>query len=454
MYYQGTFNQVLSPPITAAEVKAFFGINGILGCVKYPRIKMAWLQRFKLSCVTDAMARERFFMFRTNLHIVDKGAVTAEEKTQNRLWLVQPLIDAVRNRCLQLPRSHSTYSIDEQMVPFLGKCPVRQYVPGKPRPVGLKNFVITTSNGLVLDFEIYQGDTTPFPDKSLGLGPAVVLRLITTIPKGSFVFFDRYFTTIPLLEKMVSEKIEGTGTLISNRFKGYTFPKDSQMKRGEYQEIVNGKKDICVVKWKDTKAVLMASTCLGAQPVRNVQRWDKSAKKHIDVPCPNTVRTYNENMGGVDVCDQMMEAYRSWHKTRKWPVKVFMHLFDLAIVNSWYEYRESSRANKQKAMDFLDFKLCVSDFLLGSPTRKRERDASEDLAEMPPISKYKVAAMPTIDKRLDGYNHWPICDTLKAPRCCRRKKCNSRSKVRCTKCNVYLCNTKDNHCFYAFHNEK
>lgn len=415
---------------------------------------MAWLQRFRLPYITDALTRDRFFLIRTNLHIVDKAAVPAQEKSQNRLWLVQPMIDTVRNRCLELSRSHGTYSIDEQMIPFLGKCPVKQYVPGKPRPVGLKNFVITSSSGLILDFEIYQGNTTPFPDTALGLGPSVVLRLISTLPKGSFIFFDRYFTTIPLMEKLITEQIDGTGTLTTNRFKGYTFTKDSQMRRGDFEETVNAERNVCVVKWKDNKSVLMTSTCLGAQPVENVQRWDKSSKSYITVPCPNIVKKYNENMGGVDVSDQMLEAYRSWHKTRKWPLKVFMHLFDMSLVNAWYEYRIASQSNKQKAMDFLDFKLTVSDFLLGGPTRKRQRDPTDDLSEMPTTSHYKPATIPTMDKRLDGYNHWPICDTIKAPRCCRLKNCSSRSKIRCTKCNVYLCLSKDNHCFYVFHNEK
>ncbi|CAK1596302.1 unnamed protein product [Parnassius mnemosyne] len=335
VYYQSSFNKQLNPPVTATEIKKFFGINGILGCIRYPRIKMVWMQRFRLSCIAEAMARERFFLLRVNLHIVDKRSVSPEIQTQNKLWLVQPLIDAVRGRCLQIPRDQSHFSIDEQMVPFLGKCPVRQFVKGKPRPVGLKNYVVTSSKGLVLDFELHQGDTTPLSDRSLGLGPAIVLRFINTLPRGSFVYFDRYFTTIPLLEKMLTLGIEGTGTIITNRFKGYQFPKDSSMNRGDYHEVVNIKKDICVIKWKDSKTVLTCSTAIGALPLHKVQRYDKVTKSYIEVTCPDMIKNYNEHMGGVDVSDQMMEVYRSWHKTRKWPIKLIMHLFDLAMVNSW-----------------------------------------------------------------------------------------------------------------------
>lgn len=159
-------------------------------------------------------------------------------------------------------------------------------------------------------------------------------------------------------------------------------------------------------------------------------------------------------MGGIDLCDQMIENYRTWFKTKKWTVKVIIHLFDLAIVNSWFEYREDARkANmrKNEVIDLLAFRLSIVEYLLGGPTRKRAREDLE-LAPIPTSSEYKPAVLPTPDKRFDGYNHWPIFDTLKAPRKYRLPDCTSRSRARCSKCDVYLCLTKDQNRFFKFHN--
>jgi len=59
--------------------------------------------------------------------------------------------------------------------------------------------VVNTTIGIVLDFELYQGAEIIFKDRSLRLGLAVVLHLSKTIPKQSVIFFDRYFTSVTLM---------------------------------------------------------------------------------------------------------------------------------------------------------------------------------------------------------------------------------------------------------------
>lgn len=248
------------------ELKKFFAVNLVMGCVPFPRLRMYWSNDHRYTLVCDNISRDRFFSLRNCFHVVDVSQ-PPENRNDNKLWKVQPVINAVRNACLQLPRDHVTYSIDEQMIPFTGRCPMKQYVKNKPRPVGLKKFILATSSGLMLDFEIYQGDSTPLGNRDLGLGASVVLRLVKSLLYESFVFFDRYFCSLPLLDKLSELKINATGTILTNRVRELKFSDASKMNRGDSVQYVSDDKKISVVEWKDNNRVVVASNCLGDVPV-------------------------------------------------------------------------------------------------------------------------------------------------------------------------------------------
>lgn len=69
----------------------------------------------------------------------------------------------------------------------------------------------------MLDFEMYQGAQSNFPAaKEMGLGPAVVLRLKESVPPLSVLYFDRFFTTTRLMDKLIYEQYFATGFQESN----------------------------------------------------------------------------------------------------------------------------------------------------------------------------------------------------------------------------------------------
>lgn len=69
----------------------------------------------------------------------------------------------------------------------------------KPNPVGIKNFVMTSTNGLPLDFILYESKSrdivsskVPDPQK-LDVRGKVVLALSYSLPNKTVIYMDCYF---------------------------------------------------------------------------------------------------------------------------------------------------------------------------------------------------------------------------------------------------------------------
>lgn len=95
---------------------------------------------------------------------------------------------------------------------------------------------------------------------------------------------------------------------------------------------------VIVVKWVDNKIVQLASNYAGIEPMGTIQRWDKTEKLRKEIQCPSIVTTYNKSMGGVDLADMLIALYRIKVKTKRWYIKVFLHLVDICKVNAWNMY--------------------------------------------------------------------------------------------------------------------
>lgn len=259
------------------------------------------------------MTRNRYYEIRNNIHFVNN---LADHSTTNKLWKVQPLVTAIRNKCLTLPKS-CHLATDEQMIPFAGRCDFRTYMPSKPNPLGLKNFVLAAPDGLILDFHVYTGKGF-IPDdtlKNIGLGAAIVSKLCETVNEDNscVIYTDRYFTSLKCAELLLSKHIYLTGTVNANRTGGATLKlkDDKRMKRKDISEAVDNTDTVSVIKWKDNKSVVLMSTNVGSQPIATCSRWSREENRRIQLPQPCVIKQYNKNMGGIDLHDRLIAYYRS-----------------------------------------------------------------------------------------------------------------------------------------------
>ncbi|KAK2701848.1 hypothetical protein QYM36_019514 [Artemia franciscana] len=280
----------------AVEMKKFFGIHVAMGVFNLPQYRMYWGTRTRIPLIADTMNFNRFSRLRSFVHLVDN--TSKDPDNLDRLWKVRPIIDIVQKKTQTIsPSEH--LSCDEQMVPFTGNLDIKQYIREKPCPWGIKIFVL------------WQKDEHAEEYKSFGLGAGMVLNLAGRLQLVKFtkLYFDNFFTSLALLERLSEMDLYGTGTIRSNRLQGAMLETDSDMKkrgRGSFCEVVVSSGDSCLVKWMDNRSVILASNMIGSGAVNKVRRWCKQTKAYLQVDQPQVVSLYNQYMGGVDKMDQML----------------------------------------------------------------------------------------------------------------------------------------------------
>ncbi|XP_054270077.1 piggyBac transposable element-derived protein 3-like [Macrosteles quadrilineatus] len=448
------------------ELEQFLGICVGMSIYRLPRSRMFWAKNTNVEKVSSVMSRNRWEEIKRNIHCNDNANILpVGHPDRDKLFKVRPLIDHFQAKFQALPKPQML-CVDEQIVPFKGKSGLKQYNPKKPYKWGYKLFILCDTTGLVHNFEVYTGHIEPVtgaPD--LGASSNVVLRMTQVVPKhkGYLVYFDNWFASLRLFTTLAQDGIGALGTIQKERFPGLTFPSDSEMKqngRGSLVEVeVNFEGvDVRALKWLDNRGVTIASTFESAMPVSQITRFDRSSKRNVDVPCPRMIKTYNKFMGGVDLLNGLIAYYRIKIRSKKYYLRLIFHFVDMAIVNGWLRYRnDCHRRNlpKKYIVDLLEFKSEIFSALCREgkdSERKRGRPSYDRVDADYEQKKHRGPAkpIPCFNERRDGIGHWPIATGDRQR--CKKPGCKGQSTIKCGKCQVHLCLTKERNCFTStFH---
>ncbi|KAJ8938653.1 hypothetical protein NQ314_011392 [Rhamnusium bicolor] len=384
--------------------------------------------------VSSSMRRNRFLQIQRFLHLADNTKMDASDKA----WKIRPLMDKMKKRFLDNFVPVQNLDFDESMIRYYGRHGCKQFIRGKPIRFGYKMWCLNTTEGYLVNFDLYQGQNPHGNvqyDTLFGKSASPLVLMLEEIPHLRYnIYVDNLFTGFNLFSYLGHLGYGAVGTIRENRIpKSCTLLNKkafSKKRRGEYQHVIEKNSGILLVRWLDNSVVTMASTDAGVSPVGSVKRFSQAEKCNILVARPYCVAKYNQNMGGTDLMDECISSYRVGVRSKKWYWNIFTWLLDAAINNAWLLYRK----HHSKTTNLLFRRELVQVYLA----------RYGETPKMPGPAKTATSRTVFPAIRFDGMHHYVApCNRRR----CAGVDCKSFGRTMCTKCDVGLCVP----CFAKYH---
>ncbi|XP_066539340.1 uncharacterized protein [Hoplias malabaricus] len=428
----------MSNPVTEKEVAQFVGIHIAMGSLKFPSMKLYWEDCTRVPLIADAMSASRFSELSHNLRLVsppgdlrhDKGtdpldtvlpshlsqeAQNGKEFSRSKpdpLWKVQSMVNRVQEGCRALKR-HGNNGVDQYPLPF-------QRHPTH----SLHHTVMINVNGLIMDFNVRIND----------FNREKVVEKMVSREKGDnqgMIFLCKPELSTPsMVEHLLEAGVRSAGKVGGARGQvGDEFmTPDGKLKlfRCHHGFILSA-----VTKEKSRSTSLVS----GFERAIKAANLNRDLRSLYRTPCTNP-------------------------SPSAWPLSVLWDLTDLALVNSWLQYKQD-HSQIPEVLSLMAFRLEISKALI----LPRNTDAQESSGPYPPASNQPgqntstgpsddfETPLPDATTRYDGLGHWPEQLGKGEEARCRFGGCERTSRVRCLKCCVFLCISRNHNCFLKFHSQ-
>ena len=240
------------------------------------------------------MPRERFKCLLRFLRF-DDCSTRLERIQTDKPAPIRWLFDNIQLLFLKYYKLGKFLTIDERSARYRGRCGFRDSCSRNQEKHGIKIWIIADSlTYYPIKLEVYVGKQSA-SNKTEDL----VMRLSQNLRPSHVLISDNYFTSLKLLERLLSEhKILYFGTLQHNR-----------------------------------KEVPKTMKTLKGIPKFTSQFISYKGSKMLSY-----VRNYNAYKSGVDSLDQKISALRPYRTTRRWPCVIFFDLVAYILQASWVIY--------------------------------------------------------------------------------------------------------------------
>ncbi|XP_039956871.1 piggyBac transposable element-derived protein 4-like [Bactrocera tryoni] len=325
--------------IDLIELEAYIGLQILAGVYKSHNESLIhlWDENNGRPIFRATMSLERLMNTSRCLRF-DSAADRDERRQRDKLAPIRNIWDQWNRQLRSYYHLHENVTIDEQLVPFRGRCSFRQYIPSKPAKYGLKIWALCDSKSkYAWNMEVYLGrarNTQPERNQ----GERVILSLSEPLPRGHTITCDNFFTTYNLAVQLLRRNITLVGTVRKNKL---FLPR----------EIVDMKeKNILESKFLFTENVTIVSYVpkkykfvVALSSLHHFPLVDEGDRKK-----PEIILHYNKTKACVDALDQLVTNYTCKRQT-KWPVALFLNMLDISAYNAyviWTEINPSWNTNK------------------------------------------------------------------------------------------------------------
>lgn len=436
-YYEN--RNVPGPSVQPSNVKLeemyrFIALIIQMGHDQRDAIKDYWRteEQYYTPFYSNILSRDRFSHILRFLHFSDNNeAPNREDPNYDRLWKIRKVFDTLNNKFSELYYPTEHIAVDEVIVLFKGRVIFRQYIPKKHKRFGIKIYKLNDTLGYTYDMQVYLGKQKEMANENVSAIHGTVLQLTRRVEGvGHKLFMDNYFSSPILYDDLFERKINSCGTVRYNR-RGIPQdigPKNMKLKRGDIVTRVKG--NLSVVRWRDKRDVYLLTNMHSPPLEGNFVDESRNAIK------PQVVEDYNRHMGYVDKADRMANSYGIARRTWKWTKKLFFHLLDMTILNSYLLHKSVGGKKTHKAFREELVRNLITEVLGTNASVKpgpgRPTSASTKLSRLE--VKYS--------------QHWPSKGSRRRCRVCSSKNKYIRTAYSCKKCDVGLC---VDDCFEKWH---
>ena len=229
-------------------------------------------------------------------------------------------------------------TVDEQLIPFPGRCSFKQYMPSKPDKYEMKLFLLCDClTGYTFNGKQYLGRQAN--QRNVGLASDVVKILSSPFHfSGINITTDNWFTSSQLAADLLQKQITLLGTMRKNKRElPCEFATGEKRSVGSSLFGFSDRQTLVSHEPKKNKAVALLST------MHNDNKVDKKTG------LPKMILDYNATKAAVDRVDQLCHNYSVQKRIKRWSLAYFYNCLNIAGINSMVIFRAKFSQGESQA---------------------------------------------------------------------------------------------------------